>query len=89
MSDITIPGGKIRSYVERIENLDTELQELNEQKKEVFSEAKGEGFDVKILKEIIKLRKQDQEERDERESLLDLYMRAMDTVPTDKTAKAA
>jgi uncharacterized protein (UPF0335 family) len=89
MSDITIPGGKIRSFVERIENLDTELQELNEQKKEVFSEAKGEGFDVKILKEIIKLRKQDQDERDERESLLDLYMRAMDAAPADKAAKAA
>ena len=44
----------------------------------MFAEAKGEGFDVKILKEIIKLRKQDQEERDERESLLDLYMRAME-----------
>ncbi len=67
MSDVTIPGGKICAFVERIENLDTELLELNEQKKEVFAEAKGEGFDVKILKEIIKLRKQDQEERDERE----------------------
>jgi len=78
MSDVTIPGGKIRAFVELIENIDTELQELNEQKKEVFAEAKGEGFDVKILKEIIKLRKQDQEERDERESLLDLYMRAME-----------
>src|ERR1035441_8244712 len=78
MSDVTIPGGKIRAFVERIENLDTELLELNEQKKEVFAEAKGEGFDVKILKEIIKLRKQDQEERDEREGLLDLYMRAME-----------
>ena len=89
MSDITIPGGKIRSFIERIENLDTELQELNEQKKEVFSEAKGEGFDVKILKEIIKLRKQDQDERDERESLLDLYMRAMETASTDNAAKAA
>ncbi|MGY3614943.1 uncharacterized protein (UPF0335 family) [Bradyrhizobium sp. USDA 10063] len=89
MSDITIPGGRIRSFVERIENLDTELQELNEQKKEVFSEAKGEGFDVKILKEIIKLRKEDKEERDERESLLDLYMRAMETAPAEKTAKAA
>jgi uncharacterized protein (UPF0335 family) len=50
MSDISIPGGRIRSFVERIEHLDTELQELNESKKEVFSEAKGEGFDVKILK---------------------------------------
>jgi uncharacterized protein (UPF0335 family) len=89
MSDVTIPGGKIRAFVERVENLDTELQELNEQKKEVFAEAKGEGFDVKILKEIIKLRKQDQEERDERESLLDLYMRAMEQAGPDKAAKAA
>jgi uncharacterized protein (UPF0335 family) len=89
MSDVTIPGGKIRAFVERIENLDTELQELNEQKKEVFAEAKGEGFDVKILKEIIKLRKQDQEERDEHESLLDLYMRAMEQVGPEKVAKAA
>ena len=53
MSDISIPGGRIRSFVERIEHLDTELQDLNESKKEVFSEAKAEGFDVKILKEII------------------------------------
>jgi uncharacterized protein (UPF0335 family) len=89
MSDVTIPGGKIRAFVERIENLDSELQELNEQKKEVFAEAKGEGFDVKILKEIIKLRKQDQDERDERESLLDLYMRAMEQAGSEKVAQAA
>ena len=78
MSDTSIPGGRIRSFVERIEHLDTELQELNESKKEVFAEAKAEGFDVKILKEIIKLRKQDKDERDERETLLDMYMRAME-----------
>ena len=89
MSDVTIPGGKIRAFVERIENLDTELQELNEQKKQVFAEAKGEGFDVKILKEIIKLRKQDDEERDERESMLDLHMRAMEQAGPEKVAKAA
>jgi uncharacterized protein (UPF0335 family) len=79
MSDVTIPGGRIRSFVERIENIDSELAELNEQKKEVFAEAKGEGFDVKILKEIIKLRKQDQDERDEHETLLDTYLRAMES----------
>ena len=90
MSDVTIPGGKIRAFVERIENLDSEIGELNEQKKEVFAEAKGDGFDVKILKEIVKLRKQDEEERDERESMLDLYMRAMEqAVPEEKVAKAA
>ena len=90
MSDVTITGGKIRAFVERIENLDTEIQELNEQKKEVFAEAKGDGFDVKILKEIVKLRKQGEEERDERESMLDLYMSAMEqAVPEEKVAKAA
>ena len=89
MSDITIPGERIRSFVERIEHLDAELQELNEQKKEVFLEAKAGGFDVKILKEIIKLRKQDKDERDERDSLLDLYMRAMETAEPEPKAKAA
>ena len=89
MTDVIIPGGKIRAYVERIEELEIELQELNEQKKEVFAEAKGEGFDVKILKEIIKLRKQDQGERNERESLLDLYMRAMEQAGPENVAKAA
>jgi uncharacterized protein (UPF0335 family) len=89
MSDVTIPGGKIRAFVERIENIDSEIQQLNEQKKEVFAEAKGDGFDVKILREIVKLRKQDAEERDERESMLDLYMRAMEQAAPGKVAKAA
>ena len=90
MSDtVGIAGDRIRSFVERIEQLEIELQELNEQKKEVFSEAKGEGFDVKIIKEIIKLRKQDPEERDEHETLLDVYMRAMETEAGEPVAKAA
>ena len=89
MSDISIPGGQIRSFIERVEHLDSELQELNEQKKEVFAEAKAEGFDVKILKEIIKLRKQDQDERDERDTLLDMYMRAIESAGPELAAKAA
>ena len=88
MSDtVGIPGDRIRSFVERIEQIESELKDLNEAKKEIFSEAKGEGFDVKVLKEIIKLRKQDQDERDEHESLLDVYMRAMDEAgPTTQAA---
>lgn len=84
----TASGGRIRSFVERIEQLDEEIADLNEGKKEVFAEAKGEGFDVKILKEIIKLRKQDQDERDEHETLLDLYMKAMSEAEAP-VAKAA
>ena len=65
--------------VERVERIDEEIKVLNEGKKEVFAEAKGEGFDVKVLKEILRLRKQDKDERDEQESLLDLYLRAMES----------
>ena len=90
MSDtIGVAGDRIRSFVERIEQLDTELQEINEQRKEVLAEAKGEGFDVKVLKEIIKLRKQDKDERDEHETLLDVYMRAMESAEPQPIAEAA
>ena len=90
MSDeIGIAGNRVRSFVERVEQIELEIAELNEQKKEIFSEAKGEGYDVKILKEIIKLRKQDQEERDEHETLLDVYMRAMKPAEPETLAKAA
>ncbi|MBJ6127371.1 DUF2312 domain-containing protein [Microvirga splendida] len=90
MSDVVgIAGDRIRSFIERIEQIETELKELTEAKKEIFSEAKGEGFDVKVLKEILKLRKQDQEERDEHETLLDVYMRAMDEAGPVPVAEAA
>ena len=68
----------ICAFIERVERIDEETKALNEGKKEVFAEAKGEGFDVKVLREILRLRKQDKDERDEQESLLDLYLRAME-----------
>lgn len=89
MSDVGIAGGRIRSFVERIEHIEAEIAELNDGKKEVLAEAKGEGFDIKVIKEIIKLRKQDQEERDEKETLLDLYMKAMDNASNAEDAQAA
>lgn len=85
---VGIAGERILSFIERVEQIEEELKALNEGKKEVFSEAKGEGFDVKVLKEILKLRKQDKDERDEQESLLDLYMRAMQNAGATQ-AKAA
>ena len=63
-----IPGDRICSFIERVEHIDEEIKALNEGKKEVFAEAKGEGFDVKVLKEILRLRKQDKDERDEQDS---------------------
>ena len=75
---VGIAGDRIRSFIERVEHIEEEIKALNEGKKEVFAEAKGEGFDVKVLKEILRLRKQDEDERDEQDSLLDLYMQAME-----------
>ena len=77
-ASVGIAGERIRSFIERVEQIEEELKALTEGKKEVFLEAKGEGFDVKVLKEILKIRKQDKDQRDEQESLLDLYMQAME-----------
>jgi uncharacterized protein (UPF0335 family) len=74
-----VAGDRLRSFVERVERLDEEIKGLTEDKKEIFDEAKGEGYDVKILKEVIRIRKQDQKERDERDSLLDVYLHAIET----------
>jgi uncharacterized protein (UPF0335 family) len=82
---VGIAGDCIRSLIEHIEE---EIKALNEEKKDIFVEAKSEGFDVKILKEILRLRKQDKDERDEREALLDLYLRAMEGAGSEQ-AKAA
>jgi len=81
---VGIAGDRIRSFIERVEHIDEEIKA----QKEVWSEAKGEGFDVKVLKEVLRLRKQDKDERDEHESLLDLYLKAME-VPAPSQAKAA
>lgn len=85
---VGVAGNRILSIIERIEHIDEEIKALNEGKKEILAEAKGEGFDAKILKEILRLRKQDKDERDEHDSLLDVYLRAMEQAEAPK-AKAA
>ena len=82
-----IAGDQLRAVVERIENIDEEIKELTEAKKEIYLEAKGNGFDVKILREVIRVRKQDQQERDELETLLEVYLQAIKGAPA--VAKAA
>jgi uncharacterized protein (UPF0335 family) len=72
-----VAGDQLRAIVERIEHIEEEIKELTEGKKEVYLEAKGNGFDVKVLREVIRVRKQDQKERDKQESLLDVYLQAI------------
>jgi uncharacterized protein (UPF0335 family) len=70
-----------------IEHIEEEIKELTEARKEIYSEAKSNGFDVKVLREVIRLRKQDQKERDEKDALLDVYLRAIkSTIPESKAA---
>jgi uncharacterized protein (UPF0335 family) len=83
---VEVAGDQLRTIVERIEKVEEELKELSEAKKEIYQEAKSNGFDVKILREVVRVRKQDQNERDEQESLLATYLQAV-TAP--KTKKAA
>jgi uncharacterized protein (UPF0335 family) len=72
-----VAGDQLRAIVERIEQVEEEIRELTEARKEIYLEAKGNGFDVKILREVIRVRKQDQKEREEQESLLDVYLQAI------------
>ena len=69
--------GRLKSFIERIERLEEDKAAVANDMKEVFSEAKGEGFDVKILRKVIRLRKQDTAKRQEEEALLDLYLSAI------------
>lgn len=71
---------QLKSFVERIERLEEEKQTIQDDIKDVYAEAKGTGFDVKILRQVIRIRKQDKSEREEQEAVLDLYLQALGMV---------
>lgn len=68
---------QLKSIIERIERLEEEKKAISEDIKDVYAESKGNGFDVKALRTIIRLRKQDPNERQEEESILETYMQAL------------
>jgi uncharacterized protein (UPF0335 family) len=72
-----IAAAKLKSFVERIERLEAERAELSADIREVFSEAKGSGFDTKIMRQLIRLRKLETADRREQEELLELYRKAL------------
>jgi uncharacterized protein (UPF0335 family) len=67
----------LKSFIERLERMDEEIKALNEDKRDIYAEAKGAGFDVKILREVLRIRRQDAEDRAEHEAVLELYLRAL------------
>ncbi|MEL6361692.1 MAG: DUF2312 domain-containing protein [Pseudomonadota bacterium] len=70
----TVAADRLRSFIERIERLEEDKQAIMADMKEVYAEAKGEGYDTKIMRQIIRLRKMDRADRQEQEALLDLYL---------------
>lgn len=73
-----IASDRLRTIIERVERLEEEKAALAEDIKEIFSEAKSAGFDVKIIRQVIRLRKLESSDRQEQEAILDLYKRALD-----------
>lgn len=80
-STVQVAADQLRTIIERIERLEEEKKEVAEQIKEVYAEAKGNGFDTKTLRKIVALRKKDPNERSEEEAMLDLYMHALGMTP--------
>ena len=74
---VGIARDQLKSVIERIERLEEEKQAIADDIKEVYAEAKGNGFDTKIIRQVIRIRKQDTAERQEQEALLDVYLAAL------------
>jgi uncharacterized protein (UPF0335 family) len=81
-----IAGERLKSFIERIERLEEERRALGSDIKEVFAEAKGSGFDPKIMRQVIRLRRMDKDDLDEQETLLDIYRRALGMLPEESKA---
>jgi uncharacterized protein (UPF0335 family) len=89
MSKSTFAHGQLRSLVERIERLEAEKATLAGDIREVYAEAKANGFDTKILRKVISLRKKEAAEREEEQSMLDVYLAALGMLADTPLGQAA
>ena len=72
---------QLRSFIERIERLEEQKKEIGDDIRDVFAEAKGNGFDVKVMRQIVRLRKVDASQREEEDAVRDLYLTALGMLP--------
>jgi uncharacterized protein (UPF0335 family) len=77
ISHNSVAGGQLKSIVERLERMEEEKADIATDIKEIYAEAKGNGFDTKTIRKVIRLRKIDKVEREEQEALLDVYLAAL------------
>ena len=78
--DQDVAAGQLKAFIESIERLEEEKAGIAGDIKDVYSEAKGNGFDTKVLRKIVSLRKRDYAERQEEDAILDMYMQALGMV---------
>ena len=83
-----IAGDRLKSFIERIERLEEERRALSADIKEVYAEAKGTGFDTKIMRQVIRLRRMDKDDLDEQDALIDVYKRALGMLPAEESQAA-
>ncbi|MFN0264661.1 DUF2312 domain-containing protein [Tepidamorphus sp. 3E244] len=81
MADTSIARDQLKSIVERIERLEEEKKGIADDIRDVYAEAKGNGYDVKTLRKVVSLRKKDNNEREEEEAMLSLYLHALGMAP--------
>ncbi|SFN59753.1 Uncharacterized conserved protein, UPF0335 family [Cohaesibacter marisflavi] len=72
-----VAADQLRAFIERIERLEEEKKAISDDIKDIYAEAKGNGYDTKAMRQVVRLRKQDANERQEMEALLDLYLHAL------------
>jgi uncharacterized protein (UPF0335 family) len=84
-----VAAGQLKSFVERVERLEEEKKGIADDIRDVYGEAKAQGFDTKIMRQVVRLRKKDTAERQEEEALLDLYMHALGMAPASEPAETA
>jgi uncharacterized protein (UPF0335 family) len=77
MAEDSVAQDQLRAFVERIERMEEEKTAIAADIREIYAEAKGNGFDTKVLRQVVKIRKQDHSERMEQEAILDLYLTAL------------
>lgn len=81
MVDTTVAREQLRTIVERIERLEEEKKAIADDIRDIYAEAKANGFDTKVLREVIRLRKKDKAERQEQDAIRDLYLQALGMLP--------
>ncbi|WP_319568346.1 DUF2312 domain-containing protein [Cohaesibacter marisflavi] len=81
-----VAAEQLRAFIERIERLEEEKKAISDDIKDVYAEAKGNGYNIKVMKLVVRMRKQDSNERQEIDTLLDLYLHTLGMAPSEEQA---